>query len=136
MSDAVGALGATITINGTPIEEVRDISGPEFTLDMVDVTSHDSPNGYEEKKPTIKRLGDITFDMGVVPAATGQQALVAAFTAYPPTEDTYVLTMNSGIVVTFEGCVTQLGPSAAVTDVDMLSVAISVTTLTSFEYGS
>lgn len=134
MSEAVGALGATITINGTPIEEVRDISGPQFTLDMVDVTSHDSPNGYEEKKPTIKRLGDITFDMSAVPGATGQDALVAAYTS--SSEDTYVLTLNSGIVVTFEGCVTQLGVSAAVTDVDMLSVAISVTTLTSFEYGS
>ena len=69
MSDAVAALGAVITINTTPIEEVRDISGPEFTLDMVDVTSHDSPNGYEEKKPTIKRLGDITFNMSAVPGA-------------------------------------------------------------------
>jgi hypothetical protein len=134
MSDAVAALGATITINSTPIEEVRDISGPEFTLDMVDVTSHDSPNGYEEKKPTIKRLGDITFDMAAVPGATGQDALVSAYTS--SSEDTYVLTLLSGIVITFEGCVTQLGVSAAVTDVDMLSVGISVTTLTSFEYGS
>ena len=79
MSDAVAALGAVITINTTPIEEVRDISGPEFTLDMVDVTSHDSPNGYEEKKPTIKRLGDITFNMSAVPGAAGQDALVTAY---------------------------------------------------------
>jgi hypothetical protein len=132
MSDAVGAIGAIITIDGTPIEEVRDISGPEFSLEMVDVTTHDSPNQTEEKKATLKRLGPITFDMNAVPAATGQQALVAAYQAI--TESDYVLTMISGIVVTFSGNVTSISPAAPVAGVDALSVTIEVATLTSFVY--
>ena len=57
-------------------------AGLEFSSTMVDVTSHDSPNGYgEEKQPTIKRLGDITFHMNAVPGAAGQDALVTAWQA-------------------------------------------------------
>jgi hypothetical protein len=134
MSDAVASLGATITIGAVPIEEVRDISGPEFTLDMVDITTHDSPNQTEEKKGTLKRLGPITFDMNAVPGAAGQQALVDSYVDV--TESAYVLTMMSGIVVTFSGNVTNIGPSAPVAGVDALSVTIEVATLTSFSYGS
>jgi hypothetical protein len=134
VSDAVAAIGATITIGAVPIEEVKDISGPELTLDMVDVTSHDSPNQTEEKKATLKRLGPISFDMNAVPGAAGQQALVDAWDNV--TESAYVLTMTNGVVITFSGNVTSIGPSAAVADVNMLAVTIEVATLTSFSYGS
>lgn len=134
MSDAVAAIGAIITIDGVPIEECKDITGPELTIDMVDVTSHDSPNRTEEKKAVLKRLGPISFDMNATPGAVGQQALVDAWDDM--TEDNYVLTMTNGVVVTFTGNVTRLGPAAAVTDVNMLSVEITVATLTSFTYGS
>lgn len=134
MSDAAGAIGAIITIGGVPIEEMKDISGPEFTLDMVDVTNHDSPGRTEEKKATLKRLGPISFDMNATPGAVGQQALVDSWNDI--TEENYVYTQTNGVVITFTGNVTRLGPAAGVTDVNMLSVEITVATLTSFTYGS
>lgn len=44
----------------TTIASVKDITGPGFTTDIVDVTSHDS-SGYHEKLPTLKDAGQLTF---------------------------------------------------------------------------
>ena len=86
-----------------PIEEVRDITGLEFTTDEVDVTNHDSPGFGEEVLPTIKRWGTISFPMNAVPGAAGQQALYDAWAAR--TIDNYVLTYTNGVVATFTGFV-------------------------------
>ena len=94
MSDAVAAIGATITIDSTPIAEVRDISGPEFSTDEVDVTSHDSPGFGEEVLPTIKRWGAISFPMNLVAGDAGQDALATAWAAR--SVDTYVVTLTNG----------------------------------------
>jgi hypothetical protein len=125
MSDAVAAIGAIITIDGTPIEEVRDISGLEFSTDEVDVTSHDSPGFGEEVLPTIKRWGSISFPMNAVPGATGQEALYTAWAAR--SIDDYVVTYTNGVTATFPGFVSSFGLSAAVTDINMVEVTIRPT---------
>lgn len=54
--------------NFTTVGEVKDINGPTFKVDMTDVTNQSSPDGYEEKIPSIKRSGDLTFDVHFQPA--------------------------------------------------------------------
>lgn len=51
----------------TTVTEVKDIKGPMFQTDIHDVTNQSSPNGYEEVVPTIKRPGQITFDVQFQP---------------------------------------------------------------------
>lgn len=51
----------------TTIAEVLDFSTPKATRDRVDVTNHSSPNGYEEKKPTLKRTADISYQVNWLP---------------------------------------------------------------------
>jgi len=59
----------------TTIAQVLDISGPEFTIDTEETTNQSSAGGYEEFIPTIKRSGNVTFDILYDPnAATHEQA--------------------------------------------------------------
>lgn len=46
----------------TTVLKVRDIGGPNFSVDVVDFTSHDSSGGWEEVVPTILRTGEFTFN--------------------------------------------------------------------------
>lgn len=51
----------------TTVAEVKDIDGPELSLDTEDVTPHDAVGGWEEIIPTILRSGEVTFDLNYVP---------------------------------------------------------------------
>lgn len=126
MSDAVAAIGAEITIDGIAIEEVGDISGPTFSTESIDVTSHDSPGGGEEKIPGLKRYDTISFPMNVTPTATGQQALVDSWEESPQVTHAFVVTFSSGVISAFDGFVSNLGFNAAVRDRDMLDIEITI----------
>lgn len=64
-------LGSTAGDGGsfTTIAEVKDISGPGVTLDVIDVTNQDSPGGYEEIIPSIRRAGEVDFDVNFDPGS-------------------------------------------------------------------
>lgn len=51
----------------TTVAEVKDITGPSVSVDIVDVTNQDSPGGYEEIIPTIRRAGEVDFDVNFNP---------------------------------------------------------------------
>jgi hypothetical protein len=133
-TQAVASYGATITIDAVGIAEVGDISGLELSTDLDEVTHHGSPDGVEERIPTIKRLGDLSFPMSVVAADAGQQDLFAAWE--DRTQCTFVVTMQSGVVQTFEGYVTKFGLSAPVAGHDTADVTISPKSAPTVAYGS
>lgn len=64
-------VGTTATNNGafTTIAEVKDITGPAVSLDVIDVTNQDSPDQYEEIIPSIRRAGEVDFDVNFDPAS-------------------------------------------------------------------
>jgi hypothetical protein len=133
-TQAVASYGATITINGVPIIEVGDIAGLELSTDVDEVTNHDSPDGVEERIPTIKRLGELSFPMNVVAADAGQQDLFAAWE--DRSGDTYVVTYRSGVVATFVGFVTGFGLAAPVAGHDSSDVTITPKSAPTLAYGS
>lgn len=50
--------------NGVSYDDIpwaSNIAMPGITVDMVDVTTNTSPNGFREKIPGLKDLGEITF---------------------------------------------------------------------------
>jgi len=74
MSDAISAFGTLLKIGDgavsesfTTIAEVKDIDGPGFETDIVDVTNHSSAGAWEEDVATILRGGEVTFDVNFVP---------------------------------------------------------------------
>jgi len=52
----------------TTIAQVRNISGPGLSLDVEDVTTHDSTGAWEEVVATILRSGEVTLDLVYDPA--------------------------------------------------------------------
>lgn len=73
---AVAATGTLLKIGDgggpetfTTIAEVKDISGPGLTVSTEDTTSHDA-NGYRTFIPTLKEVGEVTFDINFDNGAT------------------------------------------------------------------
>ena len=133
-TQATPSYGATISIDGVPIAEAQDIAGLALSTDMDEVTHHGSPDGVEERIPTIKRLGDLTFPMNVVVADAGQQDLFAAWE--DRSADEYVVTMQSGLVQTFTGYCTGFEVSAAVAGHDSAAITITPKSAPSLAFGS
>lgn len=133
-TQATASYGATITIDAVPIAEVGDISGLELSTDLDEVTHHGSPDGVEERIPTIKRLGTLGFPMSVVVSDAGQQDVFAAWEGR--TEVAIVVTYMSGIVATFPGYVTKFGLGAPVEGHDNADVEITPKSAPTLAYGS
>lgn len=75
MTDAIPAYGTQLQMGDgagpevfTTISEVKDITGPGWTADTIDVTSHSSPNRFEEVLASFKRSSELTFDCNYTPA--------------------------------------------------------------------
>lgn len=133
-TQAVASYGATVSIDGTDIIEVGDISGLEFSTDLDEVTNHGSPDGVEERIPTIKRLGDLAFPMSVVASDPGQQDLFAAWE--DRAEADFIVVYQSGITATFVGYVTGFGLSAPVAGHDSADVTITPKSAPTLAFGS
>jgi hypothetical protein len=120
---------------GTPAEEfttiagVKDISGPALSRDLEETTSHDADDGYETHVPTIKRSGEVSFDINWDPAdgthddATGLVALVGAD---EPT-NFRVVYPRQGFAWDFSAYVTSFETSAPVAGVLGASVTMKIT---------
>lgn len=91
MSDAIHAKGTLIQRgdSGNPetfttIAEVRSIDGPNFTGDVIDVTTHSTAGNFREFKSNIIDPGELAFEINFLPtnsthsATTGLLADIAA----------------------------------------------------------
>jgi len=63
------AFGTLFKRGAASVAGIKTISGPNLSLDTVDVTTHDSPEGWEELVATILRSGNVTLDLVYDPAA-------------------------------------------------------------------
>lgn len=63
------------------VAEVRDISGPNFSAQTVAVTHQESPGGFAEKIATILDGGQVTFELGFLPASAGHKAILSDYTS-------------------------------------------------------
>ncbi len=75
--DAFGTLlkrgnGATPTEAFTTIANVTSINGPARTRETIDVTSHDSEDGWMEFLGGLKDGGEISLDLNYDPSETTQ----------------------------------------------------------------
>jgi len=51
----------------TTIAEVTDIGGPEIALEIAEVTSHSSTNGWKEKIGALLDAGQVSFSINYIP---------------------------------------------------------------------
>lgn len=73
-SEAIWGLGTLLQLgdgvgNYTTVAEVQDYPGPQRQRDRADITNHSSTGGYEEMLMTIKRTGEMSFNVNWNPDA-------------------------------------------------------------------
>lgn len=79
MTLAKWAYGSQLLKNGTVIAALTNIGSPDLDTDEIDVTAHDSPDGFEEVLAGIKRTGVVSLEGFFVPGDAGQAALLADY---------------------------------------------------------
>ncbi|NML55662.1 outer capsid protein Hoc [Streptomyces sp. R302] len=66
----------------TALAAVNNVGGPSLTRSTIDVTAHDSPNGWMEFVGGLKDGGEVTIDVNYMPAA--HDSLIADFNDKDP----------------------------------------------------
>jgi len=129
MSNAIAGPGfllqVDITGTYTTIAEVKDINGPETSVDVVEVTNQDSPDNFEEIIPTLKRGGTTSFDVNFVPADTTHTGLLAYLNGRSK-ESWQIVIPGTGLSVQFSGYVVKWGPKFPVANVATATMDIRV----------
>ena len=97
------------------IPNLGDITGPGQNVDVLDITTHSSPNSYEEKIPTVIRSGTIGATMGFDPSNAVHLALLGDLQAKSERTWHLVMTDPSNTTLSFNGYVTNLSYSFPVT---------------------
>lgn len=74
MTNAIASFGTLVKIGDggssetfTTIAELRDISGPSFSLATVDVTPQTATGAWREFVATLLDAGEVTFDINFIP---------------------------------------------------------------------
>ena len=123
----LAAYGLTLTgAAAGVIPNVTNFTGPGISLDVEDVTAHDSTDAWEEVVPTIIRSGEVTFDINYDPVAHHYAAHGLAFNLATRLIDTFTLGGPIGVWV-FTGYVTKFEVSAPHDGKLSASVAIKCT---------
>lgn len=131
-SEAISGMGTALRRNGTEIAEVFDISGPEFTSEVIDVTHLKSPDYWREKIGGLKDGGELTFSVNFIlgnathNAATGILSAFAGTGAAP--RDTWdIIFPDAGATTwTVYGPITGFTTGATVDDKLQAEITVSL----------
>lgn len=105
-----------------------DITGPDETVDWLDLTAHDSPSAFEEGVPTIIRTGTVAASMAYDPADAVQAACLSDLQT--KRLGTWRVVLNDSPTNTylqFSGYVLSMGHSFPVTGALTRNFAVRVT---------
>lgn len=113
------------------IAELRDITPPELSSDIEDVTSHSSTGGYEEVLPDgVLKTGEVTFEINYVPTATTHNATAGLIKDWKnKTKRNFQLVFSDGGGSTwaFAAYVTKVAPKAPVKGILRADVTLKPT---------
>ncbi len=121
--------GVVGTESFATIAKVRDISGPQLSLDTDEVTNQDSPGGWEEFVATILRTGQVTFDLVFIPTEEThdpQTGLIADMKNRVLRNFQLVFPDSTSTTWAFSAYVVQFQPSAPVQGHLSASVALKI----------
>lgn len=114
----------------TTIAGVLDIQGPGLSSDTEDATNHGSAGGWEEVLPTIKRSGEVTFDILYDPAdATHDPTTGLLAELKNQSKTTYKLVFTDAATTTwqFDAYTLEFGPSTPVSGLLKASLRLKLT---------
>lgn len=140
-----GGTGVTTTYSTfattqyTAVFDVRQLSGPSFVRDFVDVSHFDSPTNRREYLGGMIDGGEVTFDINFGPGSASHNftgnGLLADFSMtfprnwcirYHPGQGASTTATSQAFI--FGGFITNFEPSAAIGDAHQASVTIKIAT--------
>lgn len=107
----------------TAIANVTSISGPGLSRETIDVTAHDSPDGWMEFVGGLKDAGEVSADINYDPSK--HDTLVADFDDDEPRN--YQLVFPDGTTWSFAAILTGFEPEAPYDDKLAASLTFKVT---------
>jgi|LSQX01.3.fsa_nt_gb predicted secreted protein len=115
MSDTVARKthGTTLWRGQERVARLLNIDPPETSRDDVDVTDHDSPEGFREFIPGLKQAGEVPVEGHLIPTDDTQTGLLAAVDNDVPEEWTIKFPTVPELRIRFNGYVKsfKVGPA-------------------------
>ena len=137
MSDATSGFGALFQIADsggsvyTTVAEVVTIGGPNLSLDMIEVTHHESSGQYKEFVAGLLDAGEITLGLNHLPANATQSnaadGLVKLLDSRVKRNMKIIFPDSGTTTWTLAGFITALNPSDPVDGKAELSVTVKLT---------
>ena len=112
----------------SPIAFVRDVSGPNLSLDTIEVTTHGSTGGWREFIPGLLDGGDVTLDLFLdTTQATQGNSTGILNEITGRTVEGFRITWPDSTIATFNAIVTSWQPGAVVDGAMTASVTLKIT---------
>lgn len=89
----------------TKVARLLNISPPELTRDDMEVTDHDSPDGFKEFIPGLKDGGEVSVEGHLIPTDDTQKGLLSAVDIDVPEPWTIKFPTVPRLYITFDGYV-------------------------------
>jgi len=124
---AKSAFGTTLKKGEVAIAELTSIGGPTISADTLDVTSHDSPDGYREFLQGLRDAGEISIEGNFIPGNAGQKALKTDMD--DGSSDSYTVTFPTAMGTTWEfsAIITAFETSAPFDDKASFTATLKIT---------
>ncbi len=136
MTQGTSAFGTLLQIGDgggpevfTTVAEIVTITGPSLSLDMIEMTHHESPGSWEEFVGGILRSGEVTFDLNYIPDDSTQDAstgLIADLEAKTLRNFQMIFPNTAATQFDFSAFVTGFEPSAPFDDKLGASVTLKI----------
>jgi predicted secreted protein len=126
MSDTVARKthGTTLWRGQERVARLLNIDPPEMSRDDMDVTDHDSPDGFREFIPGLKQAGEVPVEGHLIPTDSTQTGLLAAVDIDVPEEWTIKFPTVPELRIRFDGYVKSFKVGAAPVDGKMTFNAV------------
>ena len=129
LTDDATSNDTTAGVAAVEIAQISNISGPGLSVDMIEVTTHDSTNAWEDVVAGILRTGELTLDIVYDPAGA-THAAAAGGLIYRLENRQYTwfdLTFFTTYNWTFSGYITGFTPGAPVEGALTAAVTLKIT---------
>jgi predicted secreted protein len=121
--------GQSPTETFVDVAEVRDITPPSLSRDVIDVTNQQSTEGWREKIPGFRDGGEVTFECNWLPKDATQDGTTGLLSTFNDelSHNWKIVLPDTISVVSFSGFVTGYEPDMPLEEQGQLSVTITVT---------
>jgi len=99
------AFGTKLKRGEEYVARLTNLTPPELSRDDIDVTDHDSPDGFREFVPGLKQAGEVALEGNLIPTDDTQTGLLAAVDIDEPEPWTIEFPTIPKLYVSFDGYV-------------------------------